>query len=263
MRDTEGQLSSGDDDDDANGRLDDLAEEVEDLVADIRQHSVDRLVYIQLRNSDFCADYWDPLAERLVHYGCRVMLGWLCTGKITRKCQDQGHGAPQVPEWLMSATPEARDVRQELVGETVAHGLVIFRKKLIDDQWDPDAGRSLAAYFIGACLYAFPNVVRRWRNGEFRWRKAQSEWLQRGGAVVEPVIHPLGVVDAMLTLESLLKDEEQRVVSAVRLSYIGFNNVEIAHMLGLTDGAVRGIIRRWRQRVQLRLSKGEGASDEA
>ena len=263
MRDAEGQLSSGADDDAANGRTDDLASAVEGLVADIEQHSGDRLLYARLRDSGFQHEYWDPFAEWLVRYGCRVILGWLRTGKITRKCVDQGHGALNLPGWLMSDDREACEVRQELVYETVAHGLVIFRQNLMNGRWDPDAGRSLAAYFVGACLYAFPNVLRRWRNDEIHWLKARSEWLQHGESLVDPAIHPLGVVDAMLTLEALIKDEEQQVVVIVRLNYWGFNSVEIAHILGLTGGVVRGIMRRWRQRVQSRLLEGEGASDEA
>lgn len=234
-----------------------FAAAIEDLLSEARRHSSDRALYLMLKETGFRTDYWKLLAEHLVRYGYRVLLGWLRTGKIIQKCRTDGHGSPQLPAWLMSDDREAQEIRQELVWETLANGLVIFRGKLEAGQWDPDAGRSLATYFVAACVYAFPNVLRRWRNGEANWEKAKEALFREGAFLVEPRFHPFGVVDAMITLESLVADEEEQDANVIRLYVDGFKQVEIAHVLGMSDGVVHRVIRRWRSRTRSRLVEGE------
>lgn len=226
---------------------------IDDLMSEVRRHSGDRGLYELLRASGFRAEYWDLLAEEFVRYGYRVLLAWLATGKIIRKCVMQGHGAPYVPPWVMTDDPEAREVRQELVGETLANGLVIFRGNLEAGRWDPNAGRSLTTYFVAACLYAFPNVLRRWRNGEAKWEKATEVMLREGAFLIEPHYHPVSVVDATVMLESLVADEDERDAQVIRLHFYGYQKTEIAHVLGMSESAVYRVIRRWRARARPRL----------
>lgn len=240
-----------------------FATAIEDLLSDVRRHGSDRAIYVMLRDSGFRADYWDLLAEQLVRYGFRVLLGWLRTGKIVHKCVTQGHGSPNLPAWLMSDDREAQEIRQELVWETLANGLVIFRGNLESGRWDPDAGRSLATYFVAACVYAFPNVLRRWRNGEARWEKAKEALFREAAFLVEPRFHPFSVVDAAVTLESLVADEDEQDANVIRLLVDGFTQVEIAHVLGMNDGAVHRVVRRWRSRTKARLVEGETSSESS
>lgn len=230
---------------------------IKDFPSDARRHSSDRAAYEMLRDSGFNPAYWDLLAERLVSYGFRVLLGWLTTGKIIQKCLTQGHGSPYVPTWLMSDDLEAREIRQELVWETLANGLVIFRSNLEAGRWDPNAGRSLATYFVAGCVYAFPNVLRQWRNSEVRWEQATKAMLQDGTLPVEPHVYPFDIIDTLATLESLVSDESKRNANVIRLYFHGCKITEIGRILGLSESATRRIIRQWQSRARSILAEGD------
>ena len=254
-------LHSGAGDQDGQEPSPTFAAAIEDMLSDARRHGSDRAIYLMLRECGFCASYWDLLAEQLARYGFRILLGWLRTGKIVQKCVTQGHGSPRLPSWLMSDEREAQEVRQELVWETLANGLVIFRGNLEAGRWDPEAGRSLATYFVGACVYAFPNVLRRWRNGDAKWEKSREVLFREGAFLVEPRFHPFSVIDAIVTLESFVTDEHERDANVIRLVFDGFKRVEIAHVLGMSVSDVNRVVRRWRSRTKAKLVEGGTASE--
>jgi DNA-directed RNA polymerase specialized sigma24 family protein len=184
------------------------------------------------------------------------------SGMIGNKAMTEGHGGVALPWELRGSSREAAETRKELAGETAAAALVLFRQKLIDGEWNPAGGRSLTSYFMGACLYAFPNVLRRWKRCEDRWKNAQvrmrSEIVSR-----ETTVHPDRDVDAMILLDTLLSSSDNREATIVRLSADRFTSAEIAHVLGSTPGAVRAVLKRWRTKAQLRLADDQGADDES
>jgi hypothetical protein len=235
----------------------DFVDLVEDLVDDVRRHANDRAIYRTLHQTRFHRTYWNEFVRRLAPYGTRVIEGLLCTGKIIRSCNERGHHVGHVPEWLRSGNQEAREVRKELAGETVANGLVIFRKDLEADRWRPDGGRSLASYFIGACLFAFPNVLRRWSSGETRWSRARDVLFADGMIRLEPELNPTSAIDAILTLEAMTAAEGNRVADVIRLHFYEFRSGEIAHILDLPVKSVRTIIREYQSRARSRFL-GEG-----
>jgi hypothetical protein len=257
MSDARGSLGSGAGDHQVPTVIHDFVDLVQDLLADVRSHATDREIYRTLHETQFHRDYWNRFAWHLAPYGTRVLEGLVSTGKIIRSCHAHGHGVGHVPEWLRSNAQEARDVRKELAGETVAYGLINFRRDLEADRWKPDGGRSLASYFIGACLFAFPNVLRNWRNGETKWSKAQDVLFQDGMFLLQPELNPTSAIDAIVTLEAMLAAEEDPVADIIRLNFDGFTNSEIAHILGLTVRAVRHTIRQCQSRARSRFL-GEG-----
>jgi len=44
------------------------------------------------------------------------------------------------------------------------------------DGWDPARGAQLTTYFIGQCLFQYPNVFRRWQNERDQALPAAPEW---------------------------------------------------------------------------------------
>jgi DNA-directed RNA polymerase specialized sigma24 family protein len=208
------------------------------------QQAADLEVHNLLRRSGFSEVYWRPCAERLVRVGSGVLHGWLRSGVMAGMLAHAGHGIAHIPPSLASDV-ESRD---ELVGEVLAEALVLFRRQLEQGAWDP-AGRSLQSYFISGCLLVFPNVLRRWLSYQDREAKVRTALTASG------VGHPAmpdhaAATEARLTLEALVAGENQRVVEVVKLVFDGYSSVEVAQLLQISPGAVRGVLGRWRSRAQ-------------
>ncbi|MFB4308627.1 hypothetical protein [Actinomadura sp. GTD37] len=100
-------------------------------------------------------------------YGLAVMMGWTRTGQIVQECKAKGR-----PIFLAEFGPGrwSREDRLELAGETVSKALAYFiNDVLAHGRWDHRKGASLKTFFIGACLFQFPNVYNAWARGQNRW----------------------------------------------------------------------------------------------
>jgi len=208
------------------------------------QRAADLEVHDLLRGSDFSEVYWRPCAERLVRAGSAALHAWLHSGVMAGMLARTGHGAAHIPPFLASAG-ESRD---ELVGEVLAEALALFRRQLEQGAWDP-AGRSLQSYFISGCLLVFPNVLRRWLSYQDREARVRTALTADGAG---PSVAPdhVAAAEARLTLEALVAGEDQRVVEIVKLVFDGYSSVEVAQLLQMSPGAVRGVLGRWRSRAQ-------------
>ncbi|MFD5093682.1 hypothetical protein ACFWMR_23980 [Amycolatopsis thailandensis] len=233
-----------------------------DPLEEWERRQTDTEIYQVLRQAGFSGVLWRQLAEELARYGCGVLEAWLVSGVIGAKVAKEGHGGVSMPWQLRGSDFEAVETRKELAGETAAAAMVLFRQKLSGGQWDPAGGRSLTSYFMGACLYCFPNVLRRWQRCEDRWSNAQTATSSEIGGR-HATVHPEHDVDAMITLDELLSDSGEREIAIVRLCVDGYTSTEIAYVLGSTPGAVRGVLKRWRAKAQLKLIDDEGAGDES
>jgi hypothetical protein len=99
---------------------------------------------------------WNKVAGRLVEYGLAVIKSWLQTRKMWKQCKENRcwPGAP--PDVL------SEDDCAELANETVARAINTFQDKAMTrGGWRPERGASLSTYFIGRCVFAFPNVYRK------------------------------------------------------------------------------------------------------
>ncbi|WP_189110278.1 hypothetical protein [Streptomyces camponoticapitis] len=66
------------------------------------------------------------------------------------------------------------DLREELATMTVALAMPRFRRRaFLEGGWTFQGGAGITTYFMGACLYDFPNEFRRHRTREANDRKAQ------------------------------------------------------------------------------------------
>ncbi|MFD0538783.1 hypothetical protein ACFQY7_38700 [Actinomadura luteofluorescens] len=132
-----------------------------------------RLV-MDMRTEGFRGPITTTWKAETVAYALAVMMSWTRTGQIVKECNARGR-----PIRLAEYGPGrwSREDRLELVGETVTRALQYFMTKVLAaGRWDPNKGASLNTFFIGACLFQFPNVYDRWAREQHSWdRIGRSE----------------------------------------------------------------------------------------
>lgn len=195
---------------------------------------------------------WARFAEELARYGLGVMGAWLTNGEIFEQCRRKGCPCgPAPPGW-------SRHDRSDLACDTVGEAIRAFRQRaLIEEQWDPDGGASLATYFIGTCIYAFPNSLRRWKA---RQQSATAEEpVEPGSAAFIQLPGPTDVeahvLNKLAFTEGIAAIRDARTRTAVVLQAQGYTLAEIADLLSagedtvVTVRAVEGLLRRHRRRA--------------
>lgn len=208
-----------------------------------------------LSQEGFRGPLWEYYAEELARYGCAVLKAWLRTGLIAKRCREHGRPVGVLPaDW-------SPDDRWEIVLETVAKALEVFRMSLLQGKWSATAGASLRTYFIGGCVRAFPNVLRAWSREQDRWHRA-DEALRVDADSADRLDQstPLEAVDMRDVLESMLADSPERTRAMMRLSFDGYTVSEIADVLGLEAHVVSAALHRSRAKardgVSLDLGRG-------
>ncbi|MDA3624142.1 hypothetical protein OU415_01770 [Saccharopolyspora sp. WRP15-2] len=201
----------------------------------------DKALCDRLREAGCKGPLWERAAVTFAKLGWSVMEAWLVTGVIAGKCREKGRPVELPRDW----TPEDRE---ELVAAAVATGLETFRQALESGRWKPDQGASLRTYFVGSCVLAFPNVLRRWQSERTRYRKAK-DFLKQEVAAREDYIKPVDVVDAVDALKRLSSGENERNRAIWGLYHLYEHTpAEIAHVMGMSPGAVSAVLRRMAQR---------------
>jgi DNA-directed RNA polymerase specialized sigma24 family protein len=195
---------------------------------------------------------WVRFAEELARYGLAVMGAWLASGEIFEQCRRKGCPCGPPPAgW-------SRQDRDDLASDTVGEAIRVFRQRaLIEEQWDPDGGASLASYFIGSCIHAFPNTLRRWKSRQ--QRAAVEEPVEPAAATFIQLPGPIDVEAHVLNriafAEGVAAIHDTRTRTAVVLQAQGYTLAEIAELLSagedtvVTVRAVEGLLRRHRRRV--------------
>lgn len=198
--------------------------------------AADRRLLDQLMLEGYQGPAWDAFAEALAGYAFQVVKAWLATGKIYLQCHARGFGVPRHRPRRLD-----KDDRDELAAETVACALALYRKKvLIPGRWDATRGASLKTYFVGACLHAFPNVIKRWCK--------ENEPLPTGLLPEDGRLDRSPTALELLLVEERvesIRDEPTRRI--VQRTLEGEKQDDIGHELGLTARAVESKLRRLRE----------------
>lgn len=205
---------------------------------------------LELRNdlalAGFTGPQWRRFAEELARYGRAVMKAWCYSGEIFNQCRRKNcYPGPPPDDW-------GDDDRDGLADDVVAHAIKAFRERaLIFGEWDWKAGASLKTYFIGACVYQFPNAFRRWRTEDQTWRH-----LRRLDPAAEEFLehrHHDHTDDlALIRLESSTAFDaipDDRTKIAMLMHSQGYTYPEIAELLDTSVKAVDGLLIRHRKRV--------------
>ena len=183
---------------------------------------------LQLQLSGYADRIWNPIAEEFARYGVSVMKSWIgkrtIFGQVKARTGFQLRSCPD--DWLQSV-----HVAEDLAGLTVVLALQYFKEQVLKaNKWDPARGASLRTFFIGQCLYQFPNVYKTWLHNEQELHALQQvvadddlHYLAGGiGNIEEPVITHDSAVTALGTLTTA---KAQR---AFAMKALGYSHAEIA-----------------------------------
>ncbi len=119
----------------------------------------DRDLVQRLHAADYTGRDWDYVAAELIKYGYAVLIAWMRNGVIRRRLADKNiNGLPTPPPWEWHD-----ETWNDLAGATLVIAVEKFRDTVLaTGHWKPDGGASLKTFFIGQCLFRFPNPYRSW-----------------------------------------------------------------------------------------------------
>lgn len=199
----------------------------------------------RLRDAGYTGRDWDYFVTELLKYGYVVLVSWMRSGVIWVRLRDRGIGGlPTPPEWEWQ-----HDTWQDLAGDTLVIAIEKFRDTvLIPGRWDPQGRASLKTFFIGQCIFRFPNVYRSWHTAASS-RQAErptntEEWL-RGRAGAEDPERDLVQHDEITRGLTELDDRTRTVLLLLDQDY---TQTEVAAQLGVSRKAVEMIVRHHRNR---------------
>ena len=229
------------------------------MAENLARREADHELISTLAQGHFVGPAQTMFEAELAAYGYPVMMAWTRTGEIIRKVASKGRPLGVSD----TGAGWSRDDRCELSSETVARALVFFRRKvLLACIWDHTRGATIKTYFVGACLFQFPNVYQRWDAERRRWHKYSTAALDDpedpGGLRRRPGSDdPENTAIIRCHLQQIMgdlaaKDPVLHRVAELRLE--GYTDVEAAEEVGLTARAIEG---RWyRFRTDLRRHDG-------
>jgi DNA-directed RNA polymerase specialized sigma24 family protein len=205
----------------------------------------------QLMLSQYQGRGWDMFAQALAEYGVQVIGAWVGGRErlIFAKCAAKGIGA------LVPVDYDKDDARG-LANETVVRAIAAFREKvLVPGRWRPAKGASLKTFFVGQCLFQFPNVYRKWQREQVKARKARRIVGRMDPDFLRPVT-PVEIAAELRReidkLSALGFDSPDALAIAQRY---GYTVAELAEIVGTTDRAIEG-------RIYRNKSKKAGRSND-
>jgi DNA-directed RNA polymerase specialized sigma24 family protein len=199
---------------------------------------------------------WRLFVRVLAEYGYAVVMAWLRSEAIFELCREKGCPVGEPPLYW-----EHEDL-VSLASDTVVKAIDDFRRKaLLGGAWDPDGGAGLKSYFATACVYAFPNVYRKWYRDSTR-RLAESTRSTDVEALVDVPSHfpdPADVVVTALEIKrGLDRIGDERTRQALVLREAGYTVGQIAESLDTSHGAVKGLLERHRKSIGRPARDGGG-----
>lgn len=192
---------------------------------------------------------WGVVEDALIDYGYQRMAALLWTGYIFQRCKE--HGLRLQPQ------PIPPDEQEDLAQDTVVAALRKFKKDLAGGGgWDPEGGANIRTFFAKGVLYEFANIWRK----RLRANPISSDTTFDDLANL-PALDP-GPYEMCAQRDDIRRGladiTSVRTRAALVLTVDGYDQEEIADILGVTARAVEGYLRRQRQRTRQTLGDGEG-----
>lgn len=241
---------------------------VEDRVAARRmqklQDDYNLLFHLQLSDFDVASPEWRMFQNVLVEYGYSVFVGWGVSGQLRRRAAAHGRGGVlglnKLPEGLLLSREDAHDLASELM--LVA--IVRFREKTLihpdpSRRWSVTGGASLKTYFVGRCLMELPDVYSKVRGQIDMWsippaapvddeHPSLRHLRPTTRSTVDSTGHDHTDHAAFDAVElAALEAADPVAVAMFRLKSAGYTYVEIAEILGSTEGIVGTTMTRFRR----------------
>lgn len=209
-----------------------------------------------LRQFGFAGRDYEWFATELARYGHAVTVAWIRKGAIFGKCRERGIGLPEPPTGAL----QQPDVAEGLANETITLALRSFRETvLIPGRWDPARGASLKTFFIGQCLFRFPNVYRAWLTTEAyparRERLLNDPDNQDELAIFDcpasggPPLNPADLATMRQEVDILMADAPERVKSMLALIAVGWTHADVGNLLNLSENTVQKAVSKYRNKV--------------
>lgn len=236
--------------------------------ASLAQRGKDLEIYNDLALAGFTGPAYEMFRADLAAYGFPVVRSWVRRGLMFKYCAERGRPVNVTDDerlYLMGATDEARDDRQELAMETVARALKFFHTHvLLRRRWSFEGGATLKTYFIGACVYAFPNVYNRDAAQRRRWKPVSYEfdstldelrWRPLDPRVDDDPADIVAGREVVLGELAGLRPGIRETLTPVVFDDATF--ADVAKQLGITERAVEGRLYRYRtERVRRQSQRG-------
>ena len=142
---------------------------------------------------------------------------------------------------------------------TVAIALPRFRERaLIGGGWRYEGGAGLPTYFIGACLYVFPNEFRKRRMQQEKWRRQDGRDPAITMQEAKARLRPGGDRDGNIQVRDHLNGIDPRSRAIIALKLDGYSQEEIRELLAEPSvRAVEGVVYRWRTQYKDHMKGGD------
>jgi hypothetical protein len=129
----------------------------------------DHALVAELAAAGFAGPVFEVAETEFAAYGIAVMMAWMRTGLVFRKCKDMGRPVRDHRlQW-------SRDDRLEIAIETTARALRYFVDQVLRaGTWDPHRGATLRTFFVGSCLLQFANVFELWATEQRHWAQVND-----------------------------------------------------------------------------------------
>ena len=231
------------------------------IARNLARREEDRDVIARLAKSNFEGPSQDLFEAELAAYGYPVMMAWTRTGEIIKKTKEKGRPL-QIP---FDGPGWSREDRSELSSETVARALFFFREKVLRaGAWDHNRGATIRTYFVGACLFQFPNAYQRWQAERQHWNRHPivSTDDSDGPDILYQVPSGDDTEHRAIARQELqramaeLADKFPELHQVVEMWLTGLTDAQAAERLGITPRALEGRWRRFRRRHRRRLTEG-------
>ncbi|WP_203716499.1 hypothetical protein [Asanoa siamensis] len=234
-----------------------FAEDAQRLLESLERRSADQQLVDLLAAGNFTGPHYDRFANELAGYALAVLRGWMHSGYIFTLTAGRGFALNPTDGELDELTRDS-DLRDELSIMTVAKALPRFQKQALEERgWRMEGGASLSTYFMGACVYVFPNEFRARRAQRVRWHRQD-----RGDPAVtapreDKVSDPASIVVGRQRVRDDLDRCDPRAQAIIALTIDGYTQAEIEEMLAETSvRAIEGVLHRWRTKEKRRLQGG-------
>ena len=234
-----------------------FAQEARRLQENLQRREADQMLLVQLAAGSFTGRCYERFENELAAYAMSVLRGWMHSGFIFQLTAARGFALNPSDDELEELHRNS-DAREELAIMTVALALPRFRDQaLVGGGWRFEGGASLSTYFMGACLYVFPNEVRKRRVQHKRWRLQDNGDPGLISPAEDPTTDPCVISTGNLRVCDDLARTDDRTRAIVALTIDGYTQEEIVELLEETSvRAVEGVLHRWRKKERAQQSGG-------
>lgn len=172
---------------------------------------------------------WKEFARALAEYGLPVMRAWIATGMIFTKCAEKGIAVKRL------ARVRDEDDANEIANDALVRALRAFKDVLKNGRWIASKGASLKTFFIGQCLFQFPNEYRRWSREQCRPKASNDVVAEHLAANRTERARPQHLVELSREAARIERDSPAAIAGVMEL---GYTAIEIAEVLGLSESAI-------------------------